>query len=211
MKKSRKGGNKEKAFILLKKAQDHELFITPILVLAAQVTNTSLVGLDYKIKSLESIESKLSKRSEMNDILRYTFIIPDGVEFTGKVKDLNDYLVANSIKLTKSKNYFCPENSYKGLNRFYTHEGYTFEIQFHTNQSFEVKMKTHKEYESFRISTDETAKCELSKEMMGVTNQITTRYEEEPCIQLNTYCQRAGRIRKTRKKFRGSRRRLERM
>jgi hypothetical protein len=172
-----KGGNVDE---LLANAMKYEKIITPLLKHVKEGKRVTLEGLAYNIKSRDSLERKVSSKIP-RDVLRYTFVIQD--DFTSTVDALNTLLRNNGITLTKSKNYFCTSNIYKGLNRTYMFDGYEFEIQFHSPQSFEIKMeKIHSDYEKFRTSKDDSEKCNLSKKMSYVNNVIHTTYNSETCV-----------------------------
>ena len=129
--------------------------------------NVTLVGLDYRIKSLESLKNKIRKYifnegmsiqeavNEMHDVLRYTFCISDE-KYTEKTLEILEGLQKNNYLFRWFANYWMEKN-YKGINTM-VHYGkdsdFIFEIQFHTPESFETKnVKTHKYYEIIRSAT----------------------------------------------------------
>ena len=184
--KTRKGGNVT-VDKLIHDAVKYEKEVTPLLQTVIKGKNVTLEGLAYNIKSRDSLGRKVSSKVP-RDVLRYTFVIHHG-DFTSTVDALNTLLRDNGITLTKSKNYFCTSNIYKGLNRTYMVDGYEFEIQFHTPQSFEIKMeKIHSDYETFRTSNDDSEKCDLSKKMSDVNNDIHTTYNSETCVPMKFLC-----------------------
>ncbi len=65
-------------------------------------------------------------------------------------------------------------SSYKGVNaQLLTPEGYIFELQFHTQQSFEVKEDIHKFYEEWRaIGTTDQKKLELFEKMKELSSNL---------------------------------------
>jgi hypothetical protein len=217
-KRNKKGGEGEDDKIkkYIDAATENEKMITPILEdivvnfnKADPITDKiKLEGLEFKIKSEKSLRSKMLTKVPQ-DILRYTFIIPE-TNFTENIVALNGYLHGASIFLekTRSKNYFCHGNVYKGINRTYRYNDYLFEIQFHTQISFDVKThETHTLYEKFRekckekecTKEEKESKCELAKEMIRSNVKIKTTYTDETCIHQKTYCEpEGGRLKKFR-------------
>ena len=190
--RTRIGGhpNDEKAAELLSIASLYEKNITPILQLAANNLGVRLIAdPKTKLKSIDSIVSKLNRKAGvLRDILRYTFIIQpkisDENDFKETVKAIHIILNRHGIvSTTQSKNYFCPGNIYKGLNKtfIYVKEGYLFEIQFHTPLSFQTKMDMHAAYEKYRETSNEKDKCDLFNVMKDTNEKIQVRYDGLPC------------------------------
>lgn len=90
---------------------------------------------------------------------------------------INQSLVEKGYKLQKVKNTFKLDNvSYKGVNNVYqTPSGWTFELQFHTKESFDLKDKVnHKLYEEARLlETSLERKKQLEGIMIENTNKLT--------------------------------------
>ena len=65
---------------------------------------------------------------------------------------------------------------YKGINTTITKNGQVFELQFHTEQSFNLKNnELHKLYEEAReISTSTERRAELQRQMIELSRQIPT-------------------------------------
>ena len=70
---------------------------------------------------------------------------------------------------------------YRGVNTVIsTGHGENFELQFHTEESFDVKQKDHSLYELFRLSaTPESEKEELARQMVENSSAIKTPSEVE--------------------------------
>lgn len=148
-----------------------------------------LTGLDHRLKSKESYLRKVEadKRDEMNigktteevaenihDIVRYTAILPQE-KFYEKFLTIKDDLTTSGYKFLKLKNTWLDSVSkYKGVNaQLLTPEGYVFELQFHTQQSFEVKEEMHKFYEEWReIETTDQRKLELIENMEDLSSGL---------------------------------------
>jgi hypothetical protein len=163
--------------------------VTPVLESIASRTGTRLEGLAFRIKSEKSIRDKLLKKesvADMRDILRYTFIVENDLDNT--IGKINSHLANAGIVLKKSKNYFCSPNVYKGLNRTYAINDYLFEIQFHTPDSFRLKMRMHSDYEEYRTSTSPDQRCNLFNHMVQQSDNLHTQYTQEPCIRYKSPC-----------------------
>lgn len=134
-----------------------------------------LEGLEYRLKTVSSLSRKLlltahengvtldEARADIGDALRYTLIIDDSV-YTEKTKETLDFLKDAGYQVTKFKNYWAnDERAYQGINcNLSCPNGMVFELQFHTQDSYETKgEKTHKYYEIMR---DENASDEEKEE-----------------------------------------------
>ena len=183
----------------LKKSTDIEPVLTGDLKQVIEKTSGYLEGLDFRLKSKESLQRKvLSEYSEvrfdlaekkkqpnydnsiletvnkMHDINRYTAIL-DINTFVDDYFKINNYLLENGYRQYKVKNTFkIKESSYKGLNNQYEKNGVIFELQFHTKESFDLKNGVmHKMYEEARLdTTPKERKEELNREMLAMSNKI---------------------------------------
>lgn len=116
-----------------------------------------MVGLEYRLKSLDSLTRKIYKEvaenraagnknygyddaiAGMKDVGRFTMVFDESNFKEGVTKAL-DALEAKGYKITKFKNTFQPGAPYKGLNcNFVDKNGVTYELQFHIPQSMKVK------------------------------------------------------------------------
>ena len=106
-------------------------------------------------KSVASIKDKIRRgtrsgmdqqraRHRVGDALRYVLQLPER-GFVPSVESAIAKLRTQGMPLIKLKNYFVEgDDTYKGINaRFTDIEGYEFEVQFHTADSLEAKVKTH--------------------------------------------------------------------
>lgn len=140
---------------LLESAKNAERAITNDLVEISKVLGTDLAGLDFRLKTLDSLTRKVSKEpdSVMRDVVRYTTISsPENM-----VKDMEAFIAEldkRGYTVSAVKNYWNNlENPYNGINaNFLTPEKYEFELQFHTKESFDLKNgPLHEVYEKFRV------------------------------------------------------------
>ena len=101
------------------------------------------------------------------DVFRIT-IICDEKNFENDVKTLLDE-ISQKYVVTWIDNSLCIPNTYAGLNVNFAEKGddFQFEIQFHTEDTFEHKQLVHTIYENLRTSSVEELKkkytCDLIK------------------------------------------------
>ncbi len=146
---------------LLAKATAAEPAVTQMLE-SLQTDTKKLVGLEFRLKSKESLArkvalhtddtgQKLNTRTRINDVLRYTFQ-SDNENFTNNFKTARGSLEESGYTFSRVKNTLKDEAAaYRGVNtQIKTPEGYTFELQFHTPESLVVREKNHVLYEEQR-------------------------------------------------------------
>ncbi len=157
-----KSGNKviDKAQYLIKQAKENEGTITELLSNQTSKLGGKMEGLDFRIKSLESLTRKISRdgiQSNFNDVLRYTTIFEPEF-FTMNVKNMIEQIKSRGYKILNIKNTFKERAVYMGINvQIESPTGQIFELQFHTPQSFNVKQNiNHKLYEESRIIGQDT-------------------------------------------------------
>ena len=170
-------------------AKDAEKKVTRDLTSAVNMGSGELSGLDFKFKGRGSLERKIVDKSakkgltqeeygrQITDALRYTsmsdpdhltedyFIVKNSLEKKG-------YSMVEVVNTLGDK-----EAEYRGINTLVkTPNGYTFELQFHTPESFYVKDKVnHKLYEEQRkAGTSEKRKEELAIQMLENSARIET-------------------------------------
>lgn len=143
-----------------------------------------LVGLGNRLKSEDSLARKIeTTRHEfggdakkaaqsMSDVNRYTMKVPPG-KFGDSVKDVLSNLERQGYSL-RIKNYWSKDaGPYRGLNVALTApDGRKIELQFHTVDSLRIKSKTHKDYEEYRISSDNVRRRELWDRMVRMSRTI---------------------------------------
>jgi hypothetical protein len=171
----------------LDRAKRAESQITPVVQGAAHDTNSELLGYpDYVLKSPESFKRKLATAlaespnrnvgdalADMKDSVRYTMRFPsdgytDGVNTT--VRRFGDA----GFESVKFKNTWGSP-AYQGINSFWKDPstGHVFEMQFHTQDSFDAKMDTHELYEQARLpGVSEERKQELNNLQNEIFNSV---------------------------------------
>ena len=172
---------------LLERAAAIEPIITGDLQRMAAAVQARMAGLDYRFKGRESlirkIESKTWRRdvtparaaANITDVLRYTVLL-DGESFVSQYWQLQEQLAASGYQTNKVSNTWRKNAVYKGINTTITKNGQVFELQFHTEQSFNLKNnELHKLYEEAReISTSTERRAELQRQMIELSRQIPT-------------------------------------
>ncbi|MFZ1697646.1 MAG: hypothetical protein WAT98_12730, partial [Blautia wexlerae] len=137
-----------------------EFEITKFLVDFAKTNKAVLAGLEYRVKSPKSLYNKLYQRVEKSffdsiaDVIRYTVIL-EPKEYVEQIRSVTDALYEKNWKIYSLKNYWVNDSfPYNGVNaKFKNSRNYCIEIQFHTQESFDVKMseEDHKLYEQRRV------------------------------------------------------------
>lgn len=124
---------------------------------------SDLTGFEARVKGLESTARKIAgkitmegqeawaARQSIRDAVRYT-IRTDAEDFVANTRSVVERLEAAGYRMTKWKPTFGQGEPYVGLNTFWENrQGYTFELQFHTKESFIAKELNHVTYEAQRV------------------------------------------------------------
>lgn len=163
----------------LGKVAAYEPRITGILEGNAAKNGGEMAGLHNKMKSGESLARKIKSDMEelgltadeaagqINDALRYT-VLYDGNTYTKSVKAMEAELKEEGFRILdhKRKNFYISNPMYEGYNTVWTNDsGETFELQFHTPQSLQIKKSVHGLYEQFRVSEDPAIRSRIAEEM----------------------------------------------
>ncbi|WP_406848440.1 XopAD/skwp family type III secretion system effector, partial [Xanthomonas citri] len=115
-------------------------------------------------KSVVSIKDKIRRHlragmtaeqatQSVGDALRYALELPSE-GFVAKVQAAQDALRRQGMTCVKLQNYFTSgDGTYRGINASFTDaEGYVFEVQFHTAESFNAKAQTHLSYKRMQLA-----------------------------------------------------------
>lgn len=144
-----------------------------------------LAGLEFRKKTVESLSRKITAdsqaenislakaTSEINDALRYTTIF-DPDTFTKEYLKMKRKLIAEGYQVVKVKNTWLIDGPYKGVNTVIEKDGIIFEMQYHTQESFDLKNgPLHELYEKYRdTSTSDRERMKLFKEMLDLSNEL---------------------------------------
>ncbi|MGT0130715.1 minor capsid protein [Streptococcus pneumoniae] len=144
-----------------------------------------LAGLEFRKKTAESLARKITTDSQaenislskatskINDALRYTTIF-DPDTFAKEYLKMKQEFIAEGYKVVKVKNTWLIDGPYKGVNTVVEKDGINFEMQYHTQESFDLKNgPLHELYEKYRdTSTSDRERMKLFKEMLDLSNGL---------------------------------------
>lgn len=187
---------------LMEAAIEQEPAVTALLKGIEEEFQGKLSGLDYKCKSRESMLRKIRKSVdrkrvallnegkeeeavdipktvwETTDALRYTVLLATE-RYTAAVKAAMARFAEKGMEANELKNFWPGGDNYQGINDVFqiavskSPSGkMLFEIQFHTPESFESKMNSHKFYETFRSSNDPMLKLTNWKALCAAAKKV---------------------------------------
>lgn len=143
--------------------ETEEKIVTPAMSrIEAEDPGRHLVGLEFRCKGQDRLMEKVvhdiqykgrtaeEALSNVKDAIRYTFQYTEDHYAEGVCGDI-DRLKAAGFELAELRNSWGSEE-YKGINSRWRvpENGQLFEVQFHTQISFEAKQLTHPAYERLR-------------------------------------------------------------
>ncbi len=150
---------------------------------AAREAGMSMAGTECRIKSRKSYLKKIRRKNgpkasryEVKDILRYTYTA-SGEELVEKISKVIELYTDSGYNTLEIKNYWLDrQNPYNGINTIMrSPDGLTFELQYHTPESFEIKNgKMHELYEKQRPMRDVSSKeyIELGDKMFELSDSM---------------------------------------
>jgi hypothetical protein len=167
--------------------ETEETVVTPaILRIESQDPDRHLVGFEHRLKGKDRLSEKVTNWMDadpsltadkafnlLKDAIRYTFQYHDEAYADGVRAD-TERLKAAGFELAELRNTWMNEE-YKGINSRWRvpGSGHLFEVQFHTQASFDAKQETHPAYERLRSSsTTETEQNELVEFQRRVTARV---------------------------------------
>lgn len=161
--------------------------ITKNMIDLANANGATMVGLDFRLKSEDSLARKIdadAKNEFDGDKEKAAENIGDSLRYTMQYSaDSYSERVASTLKDLEEqgyemrvKNYWQEGNAYKGINVAVTAgDGTIFELQFHTPQSFDIKEnEAHLLYEKYRVETDPEIRTSLDAQMREVGAKVIT-------------------------------------
>jgi SPP1 gp7 family putative phage head morphogenesis protein len=165
------------------KAIANEPLITAHIEGVAKQADMNVLGLDKRIKDKDSYLRKIRANYnpnvveyEINDIIRYTYGAGPGklADRTLKSMSLHSQLGYDTIKVKNS--WTDPDNPYSGVNTIIKAPGgQKFELQYHTQESFDLKNgQLHELYEKQRIIKDTSCNeyIELNDQMFDLSDKL---------------------------------------
>lgn len=163
-----------------------ENVITPAMLrIESADPSRHLVGLDHRLKGedrlSEKVEFDMRKKgisaadafANVKDAIRFTLQYPD-VKYTSGVRADVERLKGEGFEMIDLRNTW-PNEEYKGINSRWRvpGSGQLFEVQFHTQVSFEAKQETHWAYEKLRSpQTQRREQRELQQYQRDVSARI---------------------------------------
>lgn len=171
---------------VFQRAVKAEPSITPTMKTVVAEHGGSLQGLDYRIKSRDSIASKITRKQEkypgmtadqasrkVLDQVRYTATF-DPDSYVEGTRATMKALEAQGLKLRETKNYWGGTDDYDGFHALYENADHVpVELQFHTPDSFKTKEgANHKLFEEFRDSHDSKRRYELWDAMVANNQKL---------------------------------------
>jgi len=148
-----------------------------------------LVGLENRLKGRERIEEKVTHDeqkkglsagqvfADMKDAIRYTFQYPQD-KYTAGVQADVQRLKNEGAEYADSRNTWTSEQ-YKGINSWWRDgdSGQLFEVQFHTQASFDAKQETHGAYERLRKLPDDSGEV---RELRAYQREVNAKIPIPP-------------------------------
>ncbi len=163
------------------KAKQKEPAITKDVVNAIEQSGGYTYSLEHRMKTVESIARKLDKKqtNTIHDALRYTSVSSND-NFVRNYNTTKHELNLKGYEEVRCKNFFDMYD--KGLvkhksvqSQFKDPKGYTFEIQFQTEQSQAAKDEKTPLYEEARSkNVTEARKNELEQQMVKLAEEVPT-------------------------------------
>jgi hypothetical protein len=158
---------------------------------------------EYALKTPDRFKEKVAREkernpdkpideliSEIHDVVRYTFIL-DVNEYREAYWQAEDKLESQGYELEVRRNMWA-NLEYKGINSRWRDpdSGLPFEIQFHTQGSWEAKQQTHTAYERIEDVRTPAAERERLREHQ---KEISTKIQEPPRVmEITDYRKKAG-------------------
>jgi len=147
---------------------------------------------DRALKSPDRVKEKLAREREknpdkavaelafeMHDAIRYTFIL-EAEAYPSTYWEAQQKLESQGYELEVRRNMWA-KLEYKGINSRWrdSNSGLPFEIQFHTQASWEAKQETHAAYEKIEDTRTPTAEREKLREYQ---KEVSARVQEPPGV-----------------------------
>jgi len=155
--------------------------ITPAMrEIESQDPERHLVGLDHRLKGPDRLKDKVAADIQekgrttseaiamAKDVIRYTFVYGDDHYSEGIETDIAR-MEARGYQRVEARNTWNEAERYKGINSRWSDpaSGQLFEVQFHTEASYEAKQLTHCAYERARDPTTSRAELRELHQLQG--------------------------------------------
>lgn len=170
----------------LENARRAEPGITDDMTDLASRNRGEMEGLDYRLKGEDSLKRKVATElledeyldpadavARMKDSVRYTMRF-DGGDYSPSADAVMQQMSDRGYEQVSIKNTWGGDG-YQGINSAWKHPetGQVFELQFHTKESFDAKMKAHDLYEEARLpGTTPERQRELNEQMSEIFKAV---------------------------------------
>ena len=166
-------------------AERKEPCITVCIKEISDMTGGRLEHLETRMKEEDSLYRKLDKITkeksltpdeaveELSDCVRYTYVT-DTEHFTEHFLSFREELLKRGYVIVRVNNtIYDVTKPYRAVNCYVQDpEGYWFEVQFHTNESYAALRKTHKMYREKReVTTTPERRAEIDSQMIEIARK----------------------------------------
>jgi hypothetical protein len=129
-------------------------YLNPRIDRIASSNHAKMIDSEFSLKTLASTIRKMKTQdiTDICDLTRYASIL-EAESYTKNVSSIMSSLKSSGYNLVKKFNYWNRFNefSYEGFNSAWIIDGLKFELQFHTRESYNVKINIHPLYEIARL------------------------------------------------------------
>ena len=173
----------DKAVELHEKVKKVEPELTNNLIDMAIEGGGQMEGLEFRFKATKGNAKKITNISRDSGISveEAQSQVPDAVRYTMTFGD-EDYVagVENAVSRLEEmghevqiKNYWDEGDGYQGINVVVKHpDGFLYELQFHTPESFKVKQAAHDAYDEYQKEKDDVIRLELFQRMAAAAAKL---------------------------------------
>ena len=155
------------------------VYLEPEISKSVLTTAGTLLGFEHRLKTPSSVLEKIKRKGrpvcKFYDILRYTAILPPE-RYSSGVTDTLSQLKGKGYKVVKiSNSWNNPNRAYNGVNvKLISPEGQNFELQFHTQESFDMKEnELHRLYEKQRRLKPSDPKFNaIERQMIAISRKV---------------------------------------
>jgi hypothetical protein len=173
----------EKAIELHEKVKKVEPELTDNLIDMAAEGGGQMEGLEFRFKATKGNAKKITNisrdsgisveeaQSQVPDAVRYTMTFPDE-EYVGGAANVIARLEGLGHEV-QVKNYWDEGDGYQGINIVVKHpDGFLYELQLHTPESFKVKQAAHDAYDEYQKEKDDAIRMELFRRMAAAAGEL---------------------------------------
>ena len=173
----------EKAIELHDKVKKVEPELTDNLIDMAAEGGGQMEGLEFRFKATKGNAKKITNisrdsgisveeaQSQVPDAVRYTMTFPEE-EYVGGAANVIARLEGLGHEV-QVKNYWDEGDGYQGINIVVKHpDGFLYELQLHTPESFKVKQAAHDAYDEYQKETDDAIRMELFRRMAAAAGEL---------------------------------------